>query len=147
RIEAFYELEEKTKNKKSNDKLELSIQTARQGGKILEIHHISKAFDTISVLRDFSYTFKKHDRIGIAGKNGTGKSTLLNLITGKTEPDTGEIISGETTVFGYYQQTGLEFTADERVIDVVKAVAEFIPMANGGTLSASQLLTKFLFPP
>ena len=147
RIDAFYELEEKTKGKRSGDKLELSIQTARQGGKILEIHHISKSFDSHPVITNFSYTFKKQDRIGIAGKNGTGKSTLLNLITGKSAPDTGEIITGETTVFGYYQQSGLEIKADERVIDVVKSVAEYIPMADGSMLSASQLLTKFLFPP
>lgn len=147
RIDAFYELEEKTKGKKGGDKLELSIQTARQGSKILELHHIAKRFNNDPIINDFSYIFKKHDRIGIAGKNGTGKSTLLNLITGKIQPDDGEIIVGETTTFGYYQQSGLELKADERVIDVVKSIAEYIPMADGSMLSASQLLTKFLFPP
>ena len=98
-------------------------------------------------MRDFSYIFKKGDRIGVAGKNGSGKSTLLNLITGAINPDRGHIIKGETTVMGYFQQGGMVFKETERVIDVVKNVAEFITMADGKTISASALLTLFLFPP
>ncbi len=99
------------------------------------------------VINNFSYVFKKGDRIGVAGKNGTGKSTLLNIVTGAIQPDKGSVQVGETTVFGYYRQGGLEFKEDERVIDVVKNIAEYITMADGKTLTASQVLTHFLFPP
>lgn len=147
RIDAFYELEEKTKNQGSTDSLKLSVKVSRQGGKILEIDNIAKRFHKKDLIKDFSYTFKKGDRIGLAGRNGTGKSTFLNLITGVLEPDHGEISTGETTVFGYYRQLGLQLPDDVRVIDIVKNVAEYIKMANGDLLTASQLLTQFLFPP
>ncbi|MBS7565798.1 ABC-F family ATP-binding cassette domain-containing protein [Mucilaginibacter sp. Bleaf8] len=147
RIDAFYELEEKTKNAGPNAKVELSVKTARQGGKIMEVHHIGKKFNDRQVIQDFSYVFKKGDRIGIAGKNGSGKSTLLNIFTGLLQPDSGVIEKGETTVIGYFNQSGITFKDDERVIDVVKNVAEYITMADGKTISAAQLLTLFLFPP
>ena len=147
RIDSFYDLEDKTKGRQEKSTLELSVKVSRQGNKILELHKISKAFENISILNNFDYTFKKGDRIGVAGKNGTGKSTLLNLVTGKISPDKGTINVGETTVFGYYRQGGLEFTDDERVLDVVKNIAEYITMADGKTLTASQVLTHFLFPP
>lgn len=147
RIDAFYDLEEKTKLRPSSGKLELQMSTSRQGKSILELNHLHKAFGDRVVLFDFSYTFKKGDRIGVAGKNGTGKSTLLNLITGSIQPDSGQIKLGETTVFGYYRQGGLSFNEGDRVLDVVKDVAEFIPMADGKMLSASDLLNHFLFPP
>ncbi len=147
RIDAFYDLEEKTKNSKNNQKIELSTTISRQGGKILELNEVTRSYDHKFVIENFSYTFKKGDKIGIAGKNGSGKSTLLNLITGVTQPDSGSIVKGETTVFGYYKQTGLDTDNNERVIDVVKNVAEYILMADGKTLTASQLLTHFLFPP
>jgi ATP-binding cassette subfamily F protein uup len=127
--------------------VELSVKTARQGNKIIELHYIVKSFDNQQVVNNFYYIFKKGDRIGLAGKNGTGKSTLLNLITGGLQPDKGEIIKGETTVFGYFHQSGITFKEDERVIDVVKNVAEFITMGDGKTITASALLTLFLFPP
>jgi len=147
RIDAFYELEDKTKNTGLKEKVELSVKTARQGNKIMELHHISKAFNGITYTDNFSYVFKKGDRIGLAGKNGSGKSTLLNMITGSLNPDKGTIETGETTVLGYFHQAGITFKDDERVIDVVKNVAEFITMADGKTISASALLTLFLFPP
>lgn len=147
RIDSFYELEEKTKGRQVKSSLELSVNVARQGNKILELHNIEKAFNGKSVINNFSYVFKKGDRIGVAGKNGTGKSTLLNIVTGTIQPDKGKIELGETTVFGYYRQGGLEFKEDERVIDVVKNIAEYITMADGKTLTASQVLTHFLFPP
>ena len=147
RIDSFYELEDKTKGREEKSTLELSVKVSRQGNKILELHKVSKSFENISILNDFNYTFKKGDRIGVAGKNGTGKSTLLNLVTGKITADSGTINVGETTVFGYYRQGGLEFTDDERVLDVVKNIAEYITMADGKTLTASQVLTHFLFPP
>lgn len=147
RIDAFYDLEDKTKGIKSNQKIELSTKVSRQGNKILELEHISQSFSSKEIIKDFSYTFKKGDRIGLAGKNGTGKSTLLNLLTGAIEPSEGKISTGETTIFGYYRQAGLEIQENERVIDVVKNVAEYITMADGKTLTASQVLTHFLFTP
>ncbi|WP_129717041.1 ABC-F family ATP-binding cassette domain-containing protein [Pedobacter sp. SYP-B3415] len=147
RIDAFYDLEEKTKQKSANQPITLNMKMARQGGKILELDHISKSFDERNIIDDFSYVFKKGDRIGLAGKNGTGKSTLLNLLTGSLDPDQGKVHIGETTVFGYYRQGGLIFNEKDRVIDVVKSTAEYIKMADGSTISASALLTLFLFPP
>lgn len=147
RIDAYYELEEKTKGGGAKEKVELSVKTARQGNKIMELHNISKSFNNQAFIDNFNYVFKKGDRIGLAGKNGSGKSTLLNLITGSLPPDKGKIETGETTVIGYFHQSGITFKEDERVIDVVKNVAEFITMADGKTISASALLTLFLFPP
>ncbi|MGJ1433869.1 ABC-F family ATP-binding cassette domain-containing protein [Sphingobacterium spiritivorum] len=147
RIEAYYDLEEKSKAAKKNDIVQLSVKVSRQGSKILEIENASKSFGTKSVIENFSYTFKKGDRIGLSGRNGSGKSTFLNLITGIEKPTSGTISVGETTVYGYYKQGGLEFQTNERVIDVVKNVAEYIEMAKGEVITASQLLTHFLFPP
>jgi ABC transport system ATP-binding/permease protein len=147
RIDAFYDLEEKTKNGGAKQKVELSVKTARQGNKIMEMNHLYKSFRDHTFIENFSYVFKKGDRIGVAGKNGSGKSTLLNLITGNLLPDKGTIDRGETTVIGYFHQSGIEFKDDERVIDIVKNVAEFITMADGKLISASALLTLFLFPP
>jgi len=147
RIDAFYELEKKTAGQRQQDELQLRVNVSRQGNKILELESISKRYDSRMLIDGFSYVFKKGDRIGLAGRNGSGKSTFLNLITAQEQPDTGRIDVGETTVFGYYKQGGLTLEGHERVIDVVKSVAEHIRMANGDMLSASQLLTLFLFPP
>ncbi|WP_286768113.1 MULTISPECIES: ABC-F family ATP-binding cassette domain-containing protein [Sphingobacterium] len=147
RIEAYYDLEEKSKAIKGNDSVQLSVKVSRQGSKILELGHVAKRYGAKEIIHDFSYTFKKGDRIGLAGKNGTGKSTFLNLITGEEKPDTGSIAVGETTVYGYYKQGGLEVNENDRVLDVVKNIADYIEMANGEVITASQLLTHFLFPP
>jgi len=147
RIEAYYDLEEKSKAIKGNDSVQLSVKVSRQGSKILELEHVAKRYGAKEIINDFSYTFKKGDRIGLAGKNGTGKSTFLNLITGEEKPDTGSIAVGETTVYGYYKQGGLEVNENDRVLDVVKNIADYIEMANGEVITASQLLTHFLFPP
>ncbi len=147
RIDAYYELEEKSKAIKGNDSVQLSVKVSRQGSKILELDKVSKKYGAKEIIQNFSYTFKKGDRIGLAGKNGTGKSTFLNLITGEEKPDTGVIAVGETTVYGYYKQGGLEVNENDRVLDVVKNVADYIEMANGEVITASQLLTHFLFPP
>ncbi|PWK75948.1 ATP-binding cassette subfamily F protein uup [Mucilaginibacter oryzae] len=147
RIDAYYDLEEKTKNGGPRDKVELSVKTARQGNKIMEMDNLCKSFNGNTYINNFSYIFKKGDRIGLAGRNGSGKSTLLNIITGSLQPDSGTVVKGETTVIGYFHQSGITFKEDERVIDIVKNVAEFITMADGKTISASALLTLFLFPP
>ena len=147
RINAFYDLEEKSKKKSDNQTINLQMKMSRQGGKIIEVEHVAKAFDGRPIINDFSYTFKKGDRIGLAGKNGTGKSTLLNIITSQLIPDEGKVDTGDTTVFGYYKQGGLTFDPKERVIDIVKSDAEYIKMADGSVITASALLTLFLFPP
>ncbi|WP_019949083.1 ABC-F family ATP-binding cassette domain-containing protein [Hymenobacter aerophilus] len=147
RIDAFYITKEKASTNLSKQNVELSVKTTRQGGKIIEASHLNKAFGDNVVLDDFSYVFKKKDRIGLVGPNGAGKSTLLNMLTGKLQPDSGTIEVGQTTVFGYYTQTELEFDPSQRVIDIVKEVAEVVELANGDVLTASQFLSLFLFPP
>ncbi|WP_343536773.1 ABC-F family ATP-binding cassette domain-containing protein [Sphingobacterium thalpophilum] len=147
RIDAYYELEEKSKAIKGNDTVQLSVKVSRQGSKILELDHITKHYGKKIIIKNFSYTFKRGDRIGLAGKNGTGKSTFLNLITQEELADAGNISVGETTVYGYYKQGGLAVNENDRVLDVVKNIADYIEMANGEVITASQLLTHFLFPP
>lgn len=147
RVDSFYETKDKAFSKVTEEKLQLGVQMSRIGGKILEFTHIKKAFGETKIVNDFSYIFKKGEKIGIIGKNGVGKSTFLNMVMGLETPDGGKISSGETIVFGYYSQEGLKLKEDKRVIDVVKDIAEFIPLADGSKLSASGLLTKFLFPP
>lgn len=147
RQNAFYDLEEKTKQRSDNQKVTLNVKMARQGNKILELENIKQSFGDKKIINNFTYVFKRGDRIGLAGKNGTGKSTLLNIITGSLSPNQGKVDLGETTKFGYYKQGGLNFNEKDRVIDIVKADAEYIKMADGQTISASALLTLFLFPP
>lgn len=147
RIDAFHQLKEKTQQASSHGPVQLSVKVSRLGGKILELDKVTKSYGGNVVVQAFSYVFKKGDRIGLAGRNGTGKSTFLDLITGVVKPDSGTISVGSTVVIGYYRQTGLTVAASERVIDVVKNIAEYITMANGDTLTATQLLTLFLFPP
>ncbi|MCC2599815.1 ABC-F family ATP-binding cassette domain-containing protein [Sphingobacterium sp. FBM7-1] len=147
RIEAFYDLEKKSKSGTKTENVKLSVKMSRQGSKILELENISKSFQEKTVIDRFSYTFKKGDRIGLAGKNGSGKSTFLNIISLGIVPDSGNVAVGETTKFGYYKQEGLTFNPSDRVLDIVKNVADFIEMANGDVITASQLLTLFLFPP
>ena len=117
----------------------------RLGSKIIELHNVVKKFPEKTILDRFSYVFKRGERVGIIGKNGTGKSTFLNLLTGKITPDAGKIIIGETVQFGYYTQQGIEINPQEKVIDVIKKYGEYIPLLKGRTLSAAQLLERFLF--
>lgn len=147
RIEAFYELKEKASTDLSRDRLELDINAARQGGKILEMEHVSKKFGENVMVDDFSYVFKKKDRIGVVGKNGIGKSTFLNLVTQRMKPDSGEVIPGVTTKYGYFTQESVNLNPNNRVIEEVKDIAEFITLSDGTTVSASKFLDNFLFPP
>jgi ABC transport system ATP-binding/permease protein len=147
RVEAFYEIQEKASQNIKKDKLELDIQEARQGGKVLELHHVSKNYGEAKMVADFSYIFKKKDRIGIVGKNGVGKSTFLDLLTGASKPDKGEIIPGITTKIGYFTQEVEDLNPNHRVIEEVKEIAEFITLADGSQVSASKFLDTFLFPP
>jgi ATP-binding cassette subfamily F protein uup len=147
RVDQFEVTKDKAFSKQTEEKLALGVKMSRIGGKILEFVKIKKAFGPTKIVNDFSYIFKKGEKIGVIGKNGVGKSTFLNMIMGLEQPDAGTITSGETIVFGYYSQEGLKLAEDKRVIEVVKDIAEFIPLADGSKLSASGLLTKFLFPP
>jgi len=147
REDRFYDTEKKAKQRINKDEMQLSIKAERLGGKILELHHVKKSFDSLKIVDDFNYTFKKGDKIGIAGKNGVGKTTFLNMLMGLENVDSGKVITGETVQFGYYTQKGIQPTEDKRIIDVVKDIAEIIPLEKGRKITASQLLEKFLFPP
>ena len=147
RIEAFYELKEKAGQRRNIQQLQLDIKSQRIGSKVLEMRNVHKNFGSINILSGFDYMFTKGERIGIVGDNGVGKSTFLNLITQAEKPDLGRVISGDTIVYGYYTQKGIQFDESKRVIDVVKEIAEIIPSGNGTTATASQWLTRFMFPP
>jgi ATP-binding cassette subfamily F protein uup len=147
RIDSFYEVEQKAKQQIQEQQLELQSKMKRLGGKIAELKKVSKSFGEKIILKSFDYTFKKGDRIGVVGKNGTGKSTFINLIQGLEKPDGGKINIGDTVIFGNYSQQGLIVKEDIRVIDFVKNIAEHFPLANGATMSASQFLGLFLFNP
>lgn len=146
RKERFYELEDSlTSQQKQN--LDLNLGTVRLGKKIIVLDHVSKSFENQCCVKDFSYTVLRDDRIGIIGNNGMGKSTLLNMITGRMKPDSGTIEMGETVKIGYYTQENLEMDLKMRVIDYVKEKGEFIKTADGTLISASKMLERFLFPP
>jgi ABC transport system ATP-binding/permease protein len=147
RTENAYKLQEKASQFRSDDELELTIQGKRLGSKILNVKNLSKAFDKLVILDKFSYNFARLEKIGIIGKNGSGKSTVLNMLTGALAPDSGTIDVGETISFGYYRQDGINFKSGDRVIDVIKEIAEIIDLGNGNKMSASQFLNYFLFPP
>ncbi|HLQ99289.1 MAG TPA: ABC-F family ATP-binding cassette domain-containing protein [Sphingobacterium sp.] len=147
RIDSFYDLEKKAKKNIHKKDISLASNMQRQGGKILEIENLNKSFSNKNIVKNFSYVFKRHDRIGLIGKNGTGKSTFIKLLTQEIEPDMGHINLGETTRIGYYRQEGLPLDDTKRVIEVVTDVAEFIQVTKGENISAAQLLNRFLFPP
>lgn len=147
RVDAFYDVQDKAFSKKTEDKLQLDVKMTRLGGKILEMIKVSKAYGELPILKSFSYIFKKGERIGVVGKNGVGKTTFLNMCMDLEKPDAGKIQKGETIIFGYYSQSGMKLNDDKRVIEVVKDIADFIPLSDGSKLTASALLTRFLFPP
>lgn len=147
RLQAFEDLGEKVKGKRKEEEIELKFKMNRLGGKILELIRIHKAYGEKKLISGFDHVFKKGERIGIIGKNGVGKSTLLNILTGKEVVDAGKVVIGDTLVLGYFSQEGLNLPEDMRVIDVVKEVGNGIPMADGSTLNAVQLLQLFQFPP
>lgn len=146
RVDSFYDLEEKAKQKVKRDKVELDIKMQRMGSKIIELYNVSKAYGDKVLIEDFSYKFKRQDRAGIVGRNGSGKTTLLNMITGSLEPDSGKVVVGDTVKIGYYTQKGLDKLKEgKRVIEVIRDIADYIPMHGGQKLSAEQLLERFLF--
>lgn len=145
RMDAFEDVKEAASKRLDKQQVELEMKMERLGTKIIEFHQVCKSFPNRLILDKFSYHFKRKDRVGIVGKNGVGKSTFLNMITGLDQPDTGKIIIGETIKFGYYNQKGMNLKEDMRAIEVVKEIAEVIPMAGGKKLTASQLLERFMF--
>jgi len=145
RIDDFYEIKERASKRRNDHEIQLEINMERLGSKILEIYKVSKAFDEKLILDKFEYVFQRGERIGIIGKNGTGKSTFLNMITGGLQPDSGKIIQGETIKFGYYTQDGIKAKPMQKVIDVVRDYGDYIPLMKGKQISAQQLLERFLF--
>lgn len=145
RQDDFYEIKEKAQSRRRENKVELEINMERMGSKIIELHKISKKFKDHVIMDNFSFDFQRGERIGIIGKNGTGKSTFLNLLTGTLPLDGGKVVVGETIKVGYYTQSGINPKPGQRVIDVIKEYGEFIPLMKGKLISASQLLERFLF--
>lgn len=147
RVDAFEEIQEKARQKTVDTQLELQIKTSRLGGKIINVKNISKKYGDTVLLNRFSHNFQKGERVGIIGKNGIGKTTFLEMLTGIIPPDTGDVDMGESTIVGYYRQEDMNLNEQKRVIEVVKDIAEVIELNNGEKITASQFLQKFLFPP
>ena len=146
RVDNFEVIKTKATSKKIKQELKLEVKMSRVGGKILELKKVYKSYDDLKILSGFDYTFKNGERIGIIGKNGVGKSTFLNIITQSLKPDSGKINVGETIVYGYFTQKGIQLKEDKRVIEVLKDIAEVIVMSDNKKITASQLLEHFMFP-
>lgn len=145
RIEDFKIIKEKASLRREDHKVQLEINMERLGSKMIEMHKVSKAFGDTTILNGFDYVFQRNERIGIIGKNGTGKSTFLNMLTSNEELDSGKIIWGETLKFGYYTQSGIPYKEGQKVIDVIREYGDYIPLKKGKKISAQQLLERFLF--
>lgn len=145
RQDDFYVIKEKAHSRRKEQQIELEINMERMGSKVIELHNLTKSFGDKKIVDGFTYGFKRGERIGIIGKNGTGKSTFLNLLTQTMEPDSGKVTIGETIKVGYYTQSGINPKPEQKVIDIIKEFGEYIPLAKGRMLSAAQLLEKFLF--
>jgi ABC transport system ATP-binding/permease protein len=145
RIDTFYDLEDKVSQKVEKDAMKIDIKTTWLGSKIVELHNVSKGYQDRKLIENFSYKFRRGERVGIVGENGAGKSTLLKLLTNEIKPDGGKVVIGDTIQFGYYSQDGIILKEDRRVIEVIQDIAEFIPLAKGLKITASNLLERFLF--
>jgi ATP-binding cassette subfamily F protein uup len=145
RIDDFFEIKNKAQQRRKEHEVQLEINMERLGSKILEFHNVGKSYPEKPILTKFNYNFLKGERLGIIGKNGTGKTTFLNLLTGSDSPDSGKIITGETLKFGYYTQDGIQIKEGQKVIDVIRDIGDYIPLKKGKQLSAQQLLERFLF--
>jgi len=145
RIDDFHEIKDRASKRRKDHQVQLEINMERLGSKIVEIHKISKSYEGKQLLDKFEYNFQKGERIGIIGKNGTGKSTFLNILTGAIKPDSGKVIIGDTIKFGYYTQGGIQAKPGQKVIDVIREFGDFIPLQKGRQISAQQLLERFLF--
>ncbi|MCB4808745.1 ABC-F family ATP-binding cassette domain-containing protein [Tamlana sp. 62-3] len=145
RIDDFTDIKHRAHQRRNDHQIQLELNMERLGSKILEFHNVSKAFKDKRILDKFEYTFKKGERVGIIGKNGTGKTTFLNILTQTTQPDSGKVVKGETVKFGYYTQNGITIKPEQKVIDIIKEFGDFIPLKKGRQISAQQLLERFLF--
>ncbi|MDT0643060.1 ABC-F family ATP-binding cassette domain-containing protein [Zunongwangia sp. F363] len=145
RIDDFQEIKEKASKRRNDHTVQLEINMERMGSKVVEIHNLSKEFGGKQLFQNFDYNFLRGERIGIIGKNGTGKSTFLNILTGNLEPDSGKVVIGETIKFGYYTQRGIKIKPGQKVIDVIREFGDYIPLKKGRQISAQQLLERFLF--
>lgn len=146
RIDAFYDLKDKAKIQQVEDKLQFGLNMQRLGGKILELSNVTKSYGDVTVLKDFDYVFKRGERIGLIGKNGVGKSSFLNLITGSVLPDKGQIKTGETVTYGYYRQEGIQFDESKTVLSTIRDIAEVVYYGKDKVYTADQLLAHFMFP-
>ena len=147
RIDAFKGLKEAAQNVPYDKEMKIAVKSERLGKKILEIDHLYKSFDDKHLIKDFSFRLSPNEKIGVVGKNGTGKTTLLNILTGLVAPDSGSVVWGSTVNYSYYKQDGLSFKNNDRPIDIITDIAEYIVLEDGRTLSASAFLQHFLFPP
>lgn len=145
RIDDFFEIKHKAHQRRKEHQIQLELNMERLGSKIMEFHKVSKAFKDKVILNSFDYTFKKGERVGIIGKNGTGKTTFLNILTQTDKPDSGKVVKGDTVKFGYYTQSGITIKPEQKVIDVIREFGDFIPLKKGRQISAQQLLERFLF--
>lgn len=145
RIDDFYKIKEAAHKRRKEHSVQLEINMERLGSKTVEFHNVSKSFGDLRVLNKFNYNFLRGERVGIIGKNGTGKSTFLNLLTSSIAPDSGKIVVGDTIKFGYYTQDGIKVQQGQKVIEVIQKYGDYIPLLKGRTLSAGQLLERFLF--
>lgn len=145
RIDDFQAIKEVANQRRKDHEIQLEIQMERLGSKVIELHHICKSYDDIVLINKFDYVFKRGERIGIIGKNGTGKSTFVNVVTGSVPVDSGKVVVGETIKFGYYSQEGIQIKEGQKVIDVIREFGDYIPLAKGRSISAGQLLERFLF--
>ncbi|MFS4483035.1 ABC-F family ATP-binding cassette domain-containing protein [Hyunsoonleella sp. 2307UL5-6] len=145
RIDDFADIKHRAHQRRNDHEIQLELNMERLGSKILEFHNVSKAFKDKTILDKFEYTFKKGERVGIIGKNGTGKTTFLNILTQTAQPDSGKVIKGDTVKFGYYTQNGINIKPEQKVIDIIKEFGDYIPLKKGRQISAQQLLERFLF--
>ncbi|MGB8373716.1 MAG: ABC-F family ATP-binding cassette domain-containing protein, partial [Salegentibacter sp.] len=145
RIDDFHEIKQRAHNRRKDHQVQLEINMERLGSKVIELHSISKSYGDKQLLDGFDYNFKRGERVGIIGKNGTGKSTFLNILTGAIKPDAGKVVIGETIRFGYYTQRGIEVKPGQKVIEVIREFGDYIPLKKGRQISAQQLLERFLF--
>lgn len=145
RVDSFYDLKEVVSKKLDTDKVQLDIKMEWLGSKIVELHNVGKSYGNKKILENFSYKFKRKERVGIVGPNGAGKSTFIRLLTGEEKTDLGKVVIGDTIVFGHYQQDGMALKEDRRVLEVIQDIAEYIPLEKGLKISASAMLERFLF--
>ncbi len=145
RIDDFHDIKHRASQRRNDHEVQLELNMERLGSKVVEFHKVSKSFKDKVILDGFEYLFKNGERVGIIGKNGTGKTTFLNLLTQTTKPDSGKVILGETVKFGYYTQNGITIKPEQKVIDVIREFGDYIPLKKGRQISAQQLLERFLF--